>query len=97
MMNYGHGYYTITAPSGREYLVSYSGHDLNSSVFAPGSWDPPFRSLGLSHIAGGGTSLGGGSARWVDLKARRHIRRRERRLNREERRRARNARFVARQ
>ncbi len=81
-MNYGNGNYTITARSGREYLVTYSGYDLNSSVFSPQYWSPPFRSIGLSWYPGSGHSLGGGSARWVDFKARRVIARLERRANR---------------
>lgn len=86
MTNYGNGNYTITARSGREYLVTYSGYDLNSSVFSPEFWCAPFRSLGLSWHPGSGHSLGGGSARWVDFKARRVIARLERRANRADRR-----------
>lgn len=82
MSYYGNGNYTITARSGREYLVTYSGYDLNSSVYAPESWSRPFRSLGLRWYPGSGHSLGGGSARWVDFKARRVIARLERRANR---------------
>lgn len=94
MTNYGNGNYTITARSGREYLVTYSGHALNSSVFSPEFWHAPFRTLGLSWYPGSGHSLGGGSARWVDFKARRVIARLERRLNRADRRARASRRFL---
>lgn len=70
MTYFGNGNYTIRARSGREYLVTYSGRRLNSSVFAPGQWSPPSGAFGLSWYPGSGISLGGGSSRWVDLKAR---------------------------
>lgn len=85
-------YYVITARSGRRYLVSYSGRTLNSCVFPPGTW----REVGgLSYYPQSGDSLGGGSARWVHLKATWAVFKRERVARRKERAAVRDARFIS--
>lgn len=95
MTHYGNGYYSIVGRSGQEYLVSLAQRYLNSSVFPPSSWSKPYRSIGMSYVAGGGVSLGGGSARWVDYKVRRVIARWERSKRRAARHARVDARFVA--
>ena len=86
----GGGYHVIVARSGREYLLAYPGPGLNSSVYAPDSWNRSRHAAtpSVAYWPQSGTSLGSGHPVWVLFKAHLAVWRHERRENKKRRARA---------